>query len=128
MKIIRLAPAQRKLPFQVNLPFQLKLPAQEFFRLAASCLMALQLSFSPILSAAPAEKSASTKTAPAKPADPILKVMQSELSRATSSLSKTDPAPYFLSYTVNDQDIVVLVGAYVSLLTDAAVQRRQADV
>src|SRR6202022_2859985 len=56
------------------------------------------------------------------------KIMQGELSRASSSLSKTDPAPYFLSYTVNDQDIVVLVGAYGSLLTDAALQRRQADV
>src|ERR1700674_3267687 len=125
MKIIRSLPAQVKLSF-----FQLKLPscAREFFRIAACCLMALQLSFAPILSAAPAEKSASTKTAPAKTADPILKVMQSELSRATSSLSKTDPAPYFLSYTVNDQDIVVLVGAYGSLLTDAALQRRQADV
>jgi predicted Zn-dependent protease len=90
--------------------------------------MTLQLSFAPILSAAPPEKSASIKTAPAKPADSILKVMQSELSRASSSLSKTEPAPYFMSYTVNDQDIVVLVGAYGSLLTDAAVQRRQADV
>src|SRR6266404_2181569 len=100
MKIIRFAPAQRKLPLQRKLPIS----AHEFFRLAACCLMALQLSFAPILSAAPAEKSASTKTAPANAADPILKVMQGELSRATSSLSKTDPAPYFLSYTVNDQD------------------------
>jgi len=130
MKIIRLAPPQLKLPLQVKSSFQVRLPisAHEFSRLIASCLIALQLSFAPILSAAPAEKSASTKTAPAKTADPILKVMQSELSRATSSLSKTDPAPYFLSYTVNDQDIVVLVGAYGSLLTDAALQRRQADV
>ena len=130
MKIIRLAPAQLKLPFQLKSSFTVKLPvsAQEFSRVVACCLMALQLSFAPMLSAAPAEKPASTKTAPAKPADPILKVMQSELSRATGSLSKTDPAPYFLSYTVNDQDIVVLVGAYGSLLTDAALQRRQADV
>src|SRR6202011_4583794 len=78
--------------------------------------------------AAPAENSSSTKASPASPGDPILKIMQGELSRASSSLSKTDPAPYFLSYTVNDQNIVVLVGAYGSLLTDAALQRRQADV
>jgi TldD protein len=125
MKIIRSFPAPLKLPF-----FQAKLPfcAQEFFRVAACCLMALQLSFAPILSAAPAEHSASTKTSPTNAGDPILKVMQAELSRATSSLSNTDPAPYFLSYTVNDQNIVVLVGAYGSLLTDAALQRRQADV
>jgi TldD protein len=90
--------------------------------------MALQLSFAPILPAAPPEHSASTKTSSANAGDPILKVMQGELSRATGSLSKTDPAPYFLSYTVNDQNIVVLVGAYGSLLTDAVLQRRQADV
>src|SRR6202048_1450173 len=125
MKIIRSFPAPLKLPF-----FQAKLPfcAQEFFRIAACCLMALQLSFAPILSAAPAETSSSPKASPASPGDPILKIMQGELSRASSSLSKTDPAPYFLSYTVNDQNIVVLVGAYGSLLTDAALQRRQADV
>src|SRR6202023_539703 len=119
MKIIRSLPALRNLLFQFS----------ELLRAAACCAMALQLSFTPYLSAAPATKSAATKTAPAKgPADPILTVMQSELARANSSLSKPDPAPYFLSYTVNDQDIVVLVGAYGSLLTDAALQRRQADV
>jgi predicted Zn-dependent protease len=90
--------------------------------------MALQLSFSSVLFAAPAENSASTEAASASAADPILKVMQAELSRASSSLLKTDPAPYFLSYTVNDLDLVVLVGSYGSLLTDAAVRRRQADV
>ncbi len=118
MKIIRFLPAQRKL----------LLHARELFRIAACCLLALRLSFTPILSAAPAGDSAATRTAPVNAGDPILKVMQGELTRASSSLSKTDPAPYFLSYTVNDQNIVVLVGAYGSLLTDAALQRRQADV
>ncbi|MDP9339746.1 MAG: metallopeptidase TldD-related protein [Acidobacteriota bacterium] len=61
-------------------------------------------------------------------ADPVLKVMQAELSRANTELAKTDQAPYYLSYTVYDQDYVVLVGAYGSLLTDAAAKRRQADV
>jgi TldD protein len=60
--------------------------------------------------------------------DPVLKVMQTELARANTELGKTDQPPYFLSYTVYDQDFVVLVGAYGSLLTDAAVRRRQADV
>ena len=118
MKIIRFLPAQQALP----------LSAREFFHIAACCLIALQLSFAPILSAAPADNSAPAKTPSANASDSILKVMQGELSRASSSLSKTDPAPYFLSYTVNDQNIVVLVGAYGSLLTDAALQRRQADV
>jgi TldD protein len=132
VKIIRSVPAQRKLPF-FNLSsslfhVKLLLTARESFRLIACCLMALQLSFVPILSAAPPENSASTKTQPVKASDPILKVMQGELSRATTSLAKADPAPYFLSYTVNDQDIVFIVGSYGSLLTDAALQRRQADV
>lgn len=60
--------------------------------------------------------------------DPVLKAMQAELSRANSELGKTDQAPYYLSYTVYDQDFVVLVGAYGSLLTDASARRRQADV
>jgi predicted Zn-dependent protease len=54
--------------------------------------------------------------------------MQSELSRAAASLAKSDPAPYYVSYTVNDQSLVVLIGAYGSLLTNFAGQRRQADV
>ncbi len=54
--------------------------------------------------------------------DPVLRVMQAELSRANTELGKTDQAPYYLSYTVYDQDFVVLVGAYGSLLTDAAAQ------
>jgi len=65
----------------------------------------------------------------AKPAgDPILKVMQSELARATTNLAKSEPAPYYISYTVNDQDLVVLIGSYGSLLTNAGLRRRQADV
>jgi predicted Zn-dependent protease len=57
-----------------------------------------------------------------------MKVMQAELARASSELGKTDSAPYYMSYTVYDQDLVVLVGAYGSLLTDASLERRQADV
>jgi predicted Zn-dependent protease len=60
--------------------------------------------------------------------DAVLKTMQVELARATAGLAKTDPAPYFLSYTVYDQNVTILVGAYGSLLTNTAVQRRQADV
>ena len=60
--------------------------------------------------------------------DSVMKVMQGELERATSSLAKSEPAPYFLSYTVYDQDSIVLAGAYGSLLTNTSVRRRQADV
>jgi predicted Zn-dependent protease len=54
--------------------------------------------------------------------------MQTELARATTELGKTEQAPYYLSYTVYDQEFVVLVGAYGSLLTNTSAQRRYADV
>lgn len=75
-----------------------------------------------------AESPDSKDRAIAASTDVLLKTMQSELSRASKELAKSDPAPYFLSYTVSDQNIVVLVGAYGSLLTDGAAHRRQADV
>jgi TldD protein len=84
--------------------------------------LAVQLAGLPLLSAADKDKS------PAAAADLLLKTMQKELARASTELAKSDPAPYFLSYTVSDQSLVVLVGAYGSLLTDGAAQRRQADV
>jgi TldD protein len=60
--------------------------------------------------------------------DPVMKVMQSELKRATTDLAKSDPAPYYISYTVYDQTAIVLAGAYGSLITNTGVHRRQADV
>jgi TldD protein len=69
----------------------------------------------------------SAAAAPPSP-DPVMQVMQGELSRATTGLAKSDPAPYFLSYTVYDQHMIMLVGSYGSLLTDTEVHRRQADV
>jgi TldD protein len=89
--------------------------------------MAAQLAASPLTSAGTTAGNRSTSPDKAT-ADPILKVMQSELARATASLTKSEPAPYYLSYTVNDQDVAVLIGSYGSLLTDAGLRRRQADV
>src|SRR5260370_7910624 len=105
MKIIRSLPAQRKLPFQVNLSFDAKssfqnqspLRARDFFRLAASCLLTLQLSFAPILSAPPGENTSATKTAPAKAADPILKPIEANLSPPTTPPSQPAPPPSFLT-------------------------------
>jgi predicted Zn-dependent protease len=93
-------------------------------RAVVSILLAAQLAGFPISFGATATK----EKAAVPTSDILLKTMQNELARATTQLSGTDPAPYFLSYTVSDQNIVVLVGAYGSLLTDGAVQRRQADV
>jgi TldD protein len=101
--------------------------AVEFLRVAACCVLAAQLAAAPAAFAAN-DKASSTPAAATSTSDPVLKAMQAELARATTELGKTEQAPYFLSYTVYDQDFVVLVGAYGSLLTSAAAQRRQADV
>jgi len=109
----------------------------EILRVAACGVVCAQLALAPAGWAATENEHADA--AGAKPAispvdtkkmaaDPVLKVMQVELARASTELGKTDQAPYYLSYTVYDQDYVVLVGAYGSLLTDAAAKRRQADV
>jgi predicted Zn-dependent protease len=62
------------------------------------------------------------------PADAMLQTMQAELNRAKTDLAKSDPAPYFLSYTVYDQDQIFIAGAYGALLSDTAVKRRNTDV
>ena len=110
----------------------LLLRAKELTRVATCCAMAAQLAMSPLTAAGtpPEGRSGSSSAAPSvkTAGDPTLQVMQAELLRATSELAKSDPAPYFTSYTVNEQDLVVLVGSYGSLLTDATLRRRQADV
>jgi TldD protein len=101
-----------------------RVAGKELRRIGACCALALQLSSLPLAAAA-----GGPDKAPAKANDDIvLSTMQSELARATAELHKSDPAPYFLSYTVNDQSVMIIVGAYGSLLTNASVQRRQADV
>jgi TldD protein len=99
----------------------------EFLRAAACCLLATQLAIVPWASAA-TDQPASPSAPAASASDPVLKAMQTELARATTELGKTEQPPYYLSYTVYDQEFVVLVGAYGSLLTNAAAQRRFADV
>jgi TldD protein len=60
--------------------------------------------------------------------DVLLSTMQEEMRRAQSSLGKLDPAPYFLSYSVNDQSIVVAVGSQGSLVNSTRARRRAVDV
>ena len=104
--------------------------AKQFLRFAACWALAAQLATLPLASAAGNSPSPAgvDKPAPKATPDPVMRVMQAELARASSDLGKTDSAPYYMSYTVYDQNLVVLVGAYGSLLTDASLQRRQADV
>src|SRR5713101_5782274 len=91
-------------------------------RILLSFLLAFQCSSAQLIRAA--DSSAPTKLA----ADPVLETMKVELARANKELAKADPAPYFLSYTVHDQSLVVLAAAFGSLLTNASAQRREADV
>jgi TldD protein len=58
----------------------------------------------------------------------LLSTMQSELERAKTSLAKSDPAPYFLSYEVYDQRTLIVAGTYGTIVTSNAGNRRWADV
>lgn len=89
-----------------------------------SVLLALQLSSFPVVaSPAKADRPASG-TAP----DLVLTTMKAELNRAKSDLAKSDPAPYFLSYTVYDQDQIVIAASYGGILSNSTTRRRSADV
>jgi predicted Zn-dependent protease len=54
--------------------------------------------------------------------------MQAELGRAKDSLSKSDPAPYFISYEVYDQHTLQVAGTYGTIVTSNMSNRRWADV
>ncbi len=107
-------------------------------RAFAACVLATQLAFVPATFAAPSgtETPAAAATASAdKPVgkdapanDFVLNAMHAELTRANTDLGKLDQPPYYLSYSVYDQDFTILVSAYGSLLQDFAAHRRQADV
>jgi TldD protein len=60
--------------------------------------------------------------------DTVLTTMQQELQRATKSLAKTVPAPYYLSYAVTDVDETAVVASSGSVIYSSSVDRRQADV
>ncbi len=68
------------------------------------------------------------ESAPEKGADPLLSILQQELQRATRELSKSDPAPYFISYSVFDQNGIVIAGSYGGIVTSVSGRRRSADV
>jgi TldD protein len=78
----------------------------------------------PFLIAAPAEKGAPAGKGP----DALHSAMQQEIQRATAQLAKSDPPPYFLSYSVYDQEAAIFVAAYGGLLQSFGGHRRTADV
>src|SRR5437660_10970114 len=91
-----------------------KYRGSKLLRVAAACFLAAQLAFPPLAS------TVGDKPASAPPSvstnDPVLKAMQTELSRAVAQLGKAEQPPYYLSYTVYEQDFVVLACAYGTLL------------
>jgi TldD protein len=70
----------------------------------------------------------SSATSPADSKDPLLADLQRELQRATESLAKSDPAPYYISYTATDVDGGVIVASNGSILISSDFDRRFADV
>jgi TldD protein len=60
--------------------------------------------------------------------DVLLDTMQRELHRAIASLEKSDPATYYLSYSVADATSVTVAATAGSLIVSSEGHRRQADV
>ncbi len=93
---------------------------------AIAWMMAAQLAAYPLaMAAGPGD---ADKPAAKASADVVLNAMQGELTRAKTDLAKSDPAPYYLSYTAYDQDQIFIAGAYGALLSNTAVNRRSVDV
>lgn len=62
-------------------------------------------------------------------ADPVLlRTMQQELDRAMTSLSKADPAPYFISYSVDEETGRVIVASNGGIIANVARHERSADI
>jgi predicted Zn-dependent protease len=58
----------------------------------------------------------------------LLSAMQTELERAKTSLAKSDPAPYFISYEVYDQQSMMISGTYGTIVNSNLGNHRWADV
>jgi len=64
-----------------------------------------------------------------KPAsDILLNTMERELARAQNELKKQDPAPYYLAYSVSDQNMQAAVAMQGSVITSINSARRIGDV
>ena len=58
----------------------------------------------------------------------LLRSMQQELDRAMGSLGKADPAAYFISYSVNEESGVVIMGSQGALVANIKRHERTADI
>jgi len=96
-------------------------------RRTLGCIPGFSLCVVVCVLAAGVRVSASSPADKDKP-DVLLSTMQAEMERAQTSLGKLDPAPYFLSYSIYDQSIVVAVGSQGSLVNSTHARRRAVDV
>jgi hypothetical protein len=58
----------------------------------------------------------------------LMKILQQELDRAMTSLSKADPAPYFISYAAGDDVSTVIAGSNGALLANINRHDRNVDI
>jgi TldD protein len=72
----------------------------------------------------PAPVSAANSAAPGSSSQPLLDVMAKELGRAKTELGKLDPAPYFLSYSVSDHELVNVAASQGALLNSTVLHVR----
>lgn len=100
------------------------LSAKSHWQPVVSVVLALQLNTFPLMATPPTV----VKPAAAAGSDIVLSTMRNELNRAKTALAKSDPAPYFLSYTVYDQDQVLLAASDGGILSNTTTRRRTADV
>jgi predicted Zn-dependent protease len=72
--------------------------------------------------------SAATAAAPSETEPSLLQDMQRELLRAQKELGKSEPAPYYISYAVADNNTTIVVASQGALVNALATHTRRADV
>src|ERR1700720_573824 len=93
-------------------------------------LFGLLVPFAGMLAPAPvlAAHSAAYPAAQGSATRPLLGVMEKELGRAKIELGKLDPAPYFLSYSVSDHELVNVAASQGALLNSTVLHVRYGAV
>lgn len=58
----------------------------------------------------------------------LMRTLQQELDRAMSSLAKSDPAPYFISYSANEESDAVVAASQGAIIADSKRHDRSVDI
>ncbi len=89
----------------------------------------LKFSFLALFLAIFSISSLSGQSSPSATPDPVLlNVMQQELQRAMTSLSKSDPAPYFISYATTEEFGTVIMASNGAIVANIGRHERTADI